>query len=129
MPVFLRSDSDFTRCAQVVQPLFAVLAQEIEVSGGKGTEISRRLGYDDINECFCGGRVKCVSPSPLQRSPLCSSQLLRTAHDDRLCQTVRMQLNVCWLQQQRLLNAPPCLRSMSDLTPTTAIEGMSAHPC
>lgn len=44
----------------MVQPLFAVLVQEVERKGGGGVEISRRLGYDDHNECFCGGRVKCA---------------------------------------------------------------------
>ncbi len=42
----------------MVQPLFTVLVQELEGKGGGGVEISRRLGYDDVNECFCGGRVK-----------------------------------------------------------------------
>ena len=40
-------------CVQVVSPVFRYLAIEIDKKGGAGVEISRRIGYDDANECFC----------------------------------------------------------------------------
>jgi hypothetical protein len=43
---------------QVVSPIFRFLATEVDKKGGSGMEISRRIGYDDANECFC--RVDAV---------------------------------------------------------------------
>ncbi len=34
-------------------PLFRCLARAIDRDGGRGVEIASRLGYDDVNECFC----------------------------------------------------------------------------
>ena len=42
----------------MVSPIFRFLAAEIDKKGGSGTEISRRIGYDDANECYC--RVDAV---------------------------------------------------------------------
>lgn len=39
--------------AQAVAPLFRCLARAIDRDGGRGVEIASRLGYDDVNECFC----------------------------------------------------------------------------
>ena len=43
----------FRSSRQVVSPIFRYLAAEIDQKGGSGMEISRRMGYDDVNECFC----------------------------------------------------------------------------
>ena len=49
-------------CTQVVAPIFRFLAVEIDKKGGAKIEISRRIGYDDANECFCRKDVvKCAS--------------------------------------------------------------------
>ena len=49
---------DLRLARQVVSPIFRYLAAEIDKKGGSGMEISRRVGYDDANECFC--RVDCI---------------------------------------------------------------------
>ena len=37
----------------MVSPLFWCLAKSLDKDGGRGIEIAGRLGYDDVNECFC----------------------------------------------------------------------------
>lgn len=37
----------------MVVPLFRCLARAVDRDGGRGVEIASRLGYDDVNECFC----------------------------------------------------------------------------
>ena len=47
---------------QVVSPIFRYLAAEVDKKGGSGIEISRRVGYDDANECFCRvDAVRCAT--------------------------------------------------------------------
>lgn len=53
------SDFSAARChiLQVISPLFRCLAKSIDKDGGRGIEIAGRLGYDDVNECFCRREV------------------------------------------------------------------------
>jgi hypothetical protein len=53
----------------VVSPLFRCLAKSIDKDGGRGIEIAGRLGYDDVNECFCRRDVvHLVRPGPIRPS-------------------------------------------------------------
>lgn len=50
----------------MVSPLFRCLAKSVDKDGARGIEIAGRLGYDDVNECFCRRdvvhEVRCGTP-------------------------------------------------------------------